>query len=377
MRGRTRVVHSGRGVDPATGAVVPPIHLATTFARGPDGELLGPDQYGRYSNPNRRELEACLADLEGAAAAAAFASGSAAANAVLQALAAGDGILVSDDLYFGIRKNLALCGARAGIQVDAADFADAAALDAALAARPALVWIESPTNPLLKVVDIAAVAARARAAGALVIVDNTLATPLLQRPLALGADLVLHATTKALAGHADVTGGALLARDQASPLWARIGEIQRLAGAVPSPFECWLALRGVATLAVRVGAAVDNAEALAAFLAAHPAVEAVHYPGLPGHPGHAVARRQMARPGSMISFLARGGEAAARRVLAGVRLWIRATSLGGVHSLIEHRAPVEGPESTTPRNLLRLSVGIEDVEDLREDLDRALRGGGA
>lgn len=374
LRPATRVVHAGRGIDPRTGAVVPPIHLATTFARDAEGQLASEYLYSRYQNPNRRDLEAGLADLEGAAAGAAFASGSAAANAVLQALDAGDHVLCSDDLYFGIRKLLEGIGARAGIRCEAVDTSDLGAVAAAFDARTKVVWCESPTNPLLKISDLRRLAEAAHERGAFLLVDNTWGTPLLQRPLELGADLVLHATTKYLAGHSDVVGGALLAADAGQPLWGRVLEIQRLAGAVPSPFDCWLTLRGIATLAVRLRAAVDNAELLAPWLAAHPQVERVFYPGLREHPGHEIACRQMARPGAMMSFLVRGGEAAARRVMAGVGLWVRATSLGGVHSLIEHRAMVEGPGSTTPRNLIRLSVGIEDGADLRADLERALDG---
>ncbi len=373
LRQDSAVVHAGRATDPTTGAIVPPIHLATTFARDEAGELLGDFLYGRYTNPNRQALETCLAELEGAAAGAAFASGSAAATAVMQSLESGDRILVGDDFYFGIRKLLLLFGRRSGVQVDVVDLADPVATEAALSGGAVrLVYCETPSNPLMKVADLARLAERAHHHGALLLVDNTVATPLLQRPLALGADLVLHATTKSLAGHSDVLGGALLARESTLPLWERIVEIQRLAGAVPSPFDCWLTLRGIATLAVRLRAAVDNAERLAEHLAAHPAVERVLYPGLDSHPGHAIATRQMRRPGSLLSILVREGEPGARRFMAGLRVFTRATSLGGVHSLAEHRIVVEGPTTTTPVNLVRLSIGIEDVDDLREDLEEAL-----
>jgi cystathionine gamma-synthase len=351
---------------------VPPIHLATTFIRNEDGNLTGGYLYSRYQNPNRQELERCLQDLEGGAACACFASGSAAANAVLQCLDPKDRVLCSDDLYFGIRKLFMGVGRRAGIRCESIDMTDLGALAAASKVRPELIYCETPTNPLVKITDIRAVVQIAKRCGALVLVDNTWATPLLQRPLELGADFVLHATTKYLSGHSDAVGGALLARDPAHPLWERVLELQRLAGAVPSPFDCWLILRGIATLAVRLRAAVDNAEKLAAWLSTHPSVEKVFHPGLKDHPGSEIARRQMARPGAMLSFLVRGGEEAARRVLARVRLWLRATSLGGVHSLIEHRAVVEGPDSPTPRNLIRLSAGIEGFEDLKADLDQAL-----
>jgi cystathionine gamma-synthase len=367
----TRVVHAGRARDPSTGAVVPPIQLSTTFERDDQGELRGPYLYSRIANPNREALERCLMDLEEAGAALCFASGSAAAHALLQALDPGDRVIYSDDLYHGTRKLMAQM-ARTGIRFDEVDLTDLPAVERALDRPARLVFCESPTNPLLRVVDLTRLAALARERGALVVVDNTWATPVLQRPLTLGCDLVLHATTKYLAGHSDVTGGALCTRDPTHPLWMRIAELQRLGGAVPSPFDCWLALRGIATLAVRMRAHCDNAEELAGWLAGHPAVEAVHYPGLPDDPGAEVARRQMARPGGMLSFLVKGGLPAARRFMARLELLHRATSLGGVHTLVEHRAPVEGPDTRTPQNLIRLSVGIEDVEDIRADLDQAL-----
>jgi cystathionine gamma-synthase len=374
-RPETCVVHAGRGIDPQTGSVVPPIHLSTTFARGDDGELLGGFLYGRYDNPNRHELEACLAELEGAAAAMAFASGSAVAHALLSSLGGGDRLVIAEDLYFGIRILCRAICARAGIALAEVDLCDVEAAARALAAPRTgrlLVVCESPSNPLLRVADLARLAELAHAAGGELVVDNTFATPLLQAPLALGADYVMHSTTKFLGGHSDVLGGALLARDPEAELWRRVAEVRQQGGGVPSPFDCWLLLRGVATLALRVERQVDSAAKLAPWLAAHAAVEGVLYPGLAGHPGHAVAARQMRRPGALLSLLVAGGEEAAARFMAGLRLVARATSLGGVHTLAEHRARVEGPTSTTPRNLVRLSVGIEAYEDIREDIESAL-----
>ncbi|MEZ4442502.1 MAG: PLP-dependent aspartate aminotransferase family protein [Polyangiaceae bacterium] len=368
----TLVVHAGREVDPSTGAVAPPLHLSTTFARGVDGELLGEHLYGRHGNPTRDRLETALAALEGAAAAAAFASGCAVAEALFTALRSGDRVIVSDDMYFGIRQLLRELGESFGVEVTALDLDDDAAVDRALAARPKLLLCESPTNPLLRVVDIAALAGRCHAQGTTLVVDNTLASPILQQPLTLGADFVMCSTTKFLSGHGDVLGGALLAADEAHPLWRRLAKLRKVTGASPSPFDCWLLLRSIATLSLRVHRQVDNAEALAAWLADQPGVEAVLYPGLASHPQHAIARRQMKRPGSMLSLLLAGGEAGARRFMARLELFTRATSLGSVHSLAEHRRAVEGPDSTTPDNLVRLSIGIEDLEDLRTDLARAL-----
>jgi cystathionine gamma-synthase len=371
----TRVVHAGRRVDPQTGGVVPAIHLSTTFARGDDGELLGGFLYGRHGNPNRDDLEACLVELEGAAAAMAFSSGSAVAHALVSSLGAGDRVVLSRDLYFGVRSLMRAICPRAGIALDEVDLTDLAAAEGALAAPRAgrlLVLCESPSNPLLQVIDIAALAERTHAAGGELAVDNTLATPLLQAPLSLGADHVMHSTTKFLGGHSDVIGGALCTRSPDSELWRRVAEVRQVGGAVPSPFDCWLLLRGVATLALRVERQVDNAEALAAWLATERGVERVLYPGLPSHPGHAVAARQMRRPGALLSLLIAGGEEAAARFMSRLELIGRATSLGGVHTLAEHRARVEGPDSPTPRNLVRLSVGIEALGDLRQDVERAI-----
>lgn len=369
----TTAVHAGRAPDPATGAVTPSVVLSSTFARDEQGKLLGGHVYSRTSNPNRAAVEAALAALEGGAHGLAFASGQAASAAVFAALAPGDRLVLPDDLYHGTRYLATEEFARWGLRPEFVDTSDLAAVAAALRTPTRLLWLETPSNPRLKVSDLAAAAALARGAGALVVADNTWATPVLTRPLALGAHVVLHSTTKYLGGHSDLLGGALvLGADAPADLLARLRSWQNLGGAVPAPFDCWLLLRSLSTLPLRVRAQSASASALAAWLATHPQVERVHYPGLASHPHHAVAARQMAGFGGMLSFEVRGGADAAKAVAGRVRLITPATSLGGVESLIEHRRPVEGPASTTPPALLRLSVGLEHVDDLRADLARAL-----
>lgn len=373
MRIETLAVHAGNTVDPATGAVTPPIHLSTTFERAPDGTYPHGHIYSRTSNPNRDALEASLAALEGGAAAAAFASGSAAAMAVFQALRPGDAILAPNDVYHGTAKQLREIVAPWGVEVAFVEMSDVEQVRAAIATRPntRLLWVETPSNPLLKITDIARVSELAHAAGAIVVCDNTWATPILQRPFDFGADLVVHATTKYLGGHSDVLGGAVVARES-DDFFSRVRLIQTSGGAVPSPFECWLVLRGIRTVPYRMRAHSENAQRVAAFLQEHPAIEAVHYPGLAAHPGHEIAARQMVLPGGMLSFQVRGDGARALAVAAKARLFTRATSLGGPESLIEHRASVEGPLTRTPQNLLRLSIGLEHPDDLIEDLAQAL-----
>ena len=366
----TNCVHAGRHIDPSTGAVAPPIHLSTTFERKPDYAPEG-YIYSRSTNPNREQLEACLAALEGGAAAMAFASGSAAASAVFQALKPGDHVVCTRDAYHGVLRILREVMTGWSLQVSYVDASDLTSLKAAVTKDTRLIWIESPSNPLLKLTDIAAVAEMARMAGAYSVCDSTFATPALQHPLALGVDLVMHSATKYLGGHSDVVGGALVAREQ-GPLAERLRFLQGTGGAVPSPFDCWLLLRGTATLDVRVRAQSANALKIARHLERHPKVEQVFYPGLESHPQHALAKRQMSGFGAMLSFCVHGGEAAARQVAGRVKLFTRATSLGGVESLIEHRASVEGPESPTPKNLLRVSAGLEHPDDLIADLAQAL-----
>jgi cystathionine gamma-synthase len=373
MRIETIAVHAGHRPDSATGAVTPPIHLTTTFARDLEGALPHGFIYARTDNPTRRELETSLAALEGGEVAIAFASGMAATAAVLQSLLPGDHVIAPQDAYYGTAKLLREVMAGWGLESTLVDMTDPHAVAEAVRPETRLVWIETPSNPALAVTDIARIAAIARAARARCVCDNTWATPLLQRPLALGCDGVMHSTTKYLGGHSDLTGGALIL--PADDEWAaRLRTLQQLGGGVPSAFDCWLLMRGIRSVAWRMRGHCDNAARVASFLASHPAVDVVHYPGLASDPGHAVASRQMAGYGGMVSVEVKGGAEAALGVVRRVKLFTAATSLGGTESLIEHRASVEGPESRTPPGLLRLSIGLEHAEDLVGDLDQALRG---
>lgn len=371
MKLETLIVHAGRAVEPGSNAVTPSITLATTFEREVDGEYSG-DIYTRASNPNRRNWEYALAALEGGQSAFAFASGQAAAAAVLQALSAGQHIILPDDLYHGLRYLIKDVLARWDLRADFVDMRDPANVRRAVKPETRLIWVETPSNPLLQIADIAAIAQIAHESGAWCAVDNTWATPVFQQPLALGADIVMHSTTKYFGGHSDVLGGAVILKDADSILTQRISSSQKLGGGVPSPFDCWLLLRSLPTLALRVRAQTENAKKIAAFLARHPRVELTYYPGLESHPGHDIAAGQMSGFGAMLSFQVRGGQAEALKVAANVKLFTRATSLGGVESLIEHRASVEGPDTHTPPNLLRVSVGLEHPDDLITDLEQAL-----
>ena len=373
MRIETRAVHAGRHVDPATGAVTPPIHLSTTFERSASGEYPLGYSYSREDNPNRRDLEECVAEIEGGRRALIFASGLAVAAAIVQGLEPGDHILAPDDVYWGLRKVIGEVFGKWNLETSYVDLTDLSGVRAALRPNTRLIWIETPSNPLLKITDLAGIAqlARAAAPNAITVCDGTFATPVLQSPLDCGIDMVTHSTTKYIGGHSDVVGGALITRHD-NYLFERARRSQQYGGAVPSPFDCWLTRRGIDTLPYRVRIQSENALRIASWLRGHPAVEHVHYPGLPDHPGHAVAARQMSGFGGMLSFQVRGGRETALAAAAGCRLFIRATSLGGAHSLIEHRASVEGPQTRTPQNLLRISVGLEHPDDLIEDLERAL-----
>jgi cystathionine gamma-synthase len=370
----TIAVHAGRAIDPATGAVMPPIHLSTTFERNADGSYHDGYVYTRSENPNRRALEQCLAELEGGEVAAAFGSGMAAIAAILQALEPGSHLVLPDDAYFGTSSLVREVLGPWGLAYTVVDMTDLDRVRTAVRPHTRLFWVETPSNPLLKITDIAAVAKIAHEAGALCAVDNTWPSPLGQQPLALGADLAMHATTKYLGGHSDLLGGAVVSRGD-DEFFQRIRRIQGLGGAVPAPFDCWLLLRSIRTLPYRMRAHSAHAQQVAEFLAGHPAVAAVHYPGLATHPGHEVAARQMSLFGGMLSIQVHGGAAEAMAMTARLRLFTRATSLGGVESLIEHRASIEGPHTTAPANLLRVSVGLEHPEDLIADLARALGGG--
>jgi cystathionine gamma-synthase len=373
MKIETRAVHAGRHIDPATGAVTAPIYLSTTFERSPAGEYPLGFSYSRENNPNRSALETCLASLEGGKEALCYASGLAVATALVQGLEPGDHIIAPDDVYWGLRKVIGEVFGKWGLQTSYVDMTSIDDFHAALRPNTRLVWLETPSNPLMKITDLTAIAALSRQAGpnVLTVCDGTFATPILQRPLESGIDMVVHSTTKYIGGHSDVVGGALIAKHD-NYLFERARKSQRYGGAVPSPFDCWLTMRGVDTLPYRVRAHSENAMRVAQFLAAHQAVEAVHYPGLPSHPGHKTAARQMSAFGGMLSFQVRGDRETALAVAARCQLIIRATSLGGTHSLIEHRASVEGPQTRTPQNLLRLSVGLEHADDLIADLQQAL-----
>jgi cystathionine gamma-synthase len=370
----TRAIHAGQDPDPATGAVVPPLSLSTTFAQDGVGGHRGYD-YARSGNPTRKALETAVASLEGGRHGFAFASGLAAEDTILRLQRPGDRILLGDDAYGGTFRLIDKVYGPAGYPHTAVDLTDLAALEREWPADARLVWLESPTNPLLTCVDIAALAELAHNHGALVVVDNTFATPYLQQPLALGADIVVHSATKYLGGHSDVVGGIVVLDDDA--LAERIGFTQNAAGAVPGPFDCYLVLRGLKTLAVRMDRHCTNARAITDMLVAHPAVSHVLYPGLAGHPGHDAARRQMRGFGGMVSFRLAGGEHAALKVAAGTRLFTLAESLGAVESLIEHpaqmtHASASGSALEVPADLIRLSVGIETTEDLVADLRAAL-----
>ena len=371
MKLETLAIHAGRRPEAGSGGVAPAISLATTYERAADGSFPGGHIYSRNSNPNRDALEQCLAALEGGAGAIAFPSGSAATASVMQALGPGDHVIIPADLYWGTAVAVRDLYTRWGLKHSMVDLTDLGALQRALTPATKLVWVETPSNPLLKLIDIRAVVQLAHAAGALCAVDNTFATPVLQRPLELGADLVMHSTTKYLGGHSDLMGGAIVAR-HSDDLFARVREFQAKAGAVPSPFDCWLLQRSIASLPLRVRAQSASAQRVAEFLAAHAAVERVHYPGLDSHPQRALARAQMASGGGMLSLQVKGGREDAMRAAARMKLFTRATSLGGIESLVEHRASVEGPDSRTPQNLLRVSIGLEHADDLIEDFAQAL-----
>ena len=374
----TRAVHDGQGPDPTTGAVVQPIHLATTFAQDGVGGLRAGFEYSRAGNPTRAALEQCLASLEGARHTYAFASGLAATTTLMLLLEAGDHVVYMEDGYGGSARLFNDVLRRFGLDFTAVDATQPAAVERAMTPKTKMVWLESPTNPLLRVVDIAAVCDVAHAGGAVVCVDNTFASPYLQQPIALGADLVMHSATKYLGGHSDVVGGAVMVSDDA--LGERLLFHQNALGGVPSPFDCWLLLRGIKTLALRMERQCESALSLAQFLDGHDAVTHVNYPGLPGHPGHALAKRQMSgRFGGMISFEVASAPRALQ-VLDRLTLFTLAESLGAVESLAEHPAlmthasvpPEERERIGITDGLIRLSVGIEDLDDLREDLERAL-----
>jgi cystathionine gamma-lyase len=376
-RFETLAIHAGQRPDPTTGAIMTPVYLTSTYVQDGPGEHKG-FEYSRTRNPTRDALEGCLAALEAARHGLCFGSGLAATDCVLHLLEAGDHVVFSDDVYGGTFRLFDKVFRRHGVAFDAVDLSDPRNLEGALRKNTRLVWIESPTNPMLKIVDLAAVARAARAAGARTVVDNTFATPFFQQPLLHGIDAVVHSTTKYLNGHSDVVGGAILTSDDA--LAERLRFLQNAVGAVPGPLDSFLVLRGLKTLHVRMERHAENALRLARFLEGHPQVERVTYPGLPSHPQHALAARQMRGSGGMLTFVLRGGLPAARAFLKAVRVFACAESLGGVESLIEHPAIMTHasvPADTRERlgiadGFIRVSAGIEHADDLLEDLERGL-----
>jgi cystathionine gamma-synthase len=373
----TRAIHVGQEFDPTTGAIIPPIYQTSTFVQDGIGGLRGGYEYGRAGNPTRSSLETLLASLEGGKRALSFASGLAAEDALLRAvLEPGDHVVLGNDVYGGTHRLINRIHGGWGIRNTTADLTDLDAVRTALATeRTRVLWIETPSNPLMKISDIAALAELGHAVGALVVVDNTFASPALQQPLSLGADVVAHSTTKYLGGHSDVIGGALVIDDE--ELAGKVQFIQFAAGAVSSPMDAWLTTRGIKTLAVRMEKHTSNAQAIAESLVGHPAIDAVYYPGLTTHPGHELAARQMSGFGGMLSVALAGGAAAARKFAESTEVFQLAESLGGVESLIGYpaemtHASVRGTELEVPDNIIRLSVGIEDADDLIGDVQQAL-----
>lgn len=373
----TRAIHAGQEFDPTTGAVVPPIYMSSTFVQDGIGGFRGGYEYARGGNPTRDSLQTLLASLEGGTHAYSFASGLAAEDALLRAiLAPGDHVLMGNDVYGGTHRLVNRLHVPWGVELSTVEMSSTDAVRAAI--RPGVtrvLWLETPSNPLMKITDIAALAAIGHEAGAIVVVDNTFATPYLQQPLALGADVVVHSTTKYLGGHSDVIGGAVvLSNDEIAE---KVAFLQFGAGAVSAPMEAWLTVRGIKTLAVRMDRHSSNAHTIAATVESHPAIERVYYPGLESHPGHEIAARQMSDFGGMLSLALKGGPAAAKRVAEGTEVFQLAESLGGVESLIGYptemtHASVKGTELAVPENVIRLSVGIEGIDDLLGDITAAL-----
>lgn len=370
MKPETLAIHSGNLVKSATGDVTPPINLSTTFLRDEHGGYPGGHMYSRVSNPNRNALEKVLSELEKGQDACVFSSGNTAGMALFQALKPGSHIIAPDDMYWGFKKQLQSIFADT-LTFDFVDLTDTAGIESFIRPETVLIWAETPSNPLLKITDIAAVAGISSKHELIFACDSTFASPCLQNPLLLGADIVMHSTTKYIGGHSDVLGGALITAKK-DAFWDKIRNIQQTGGAVPSPFDCFLLLRSIKTLAYRMHGHSSNGLALARYLEKHPAIEAVYYPGLSSHPHHKIASKQMSFFGGMLSILIKGGADQARKVVNKVRLFAQATSLGGVESLIEHRASIEGPDTKTPQNLVRISAGLEHIDDLIADMDQAL-----
>jgi cystathionine gamma-synthase len=370
MKIETIAIHAGNHTDDASKAVIQPIVLSTTFEREIDGSYPKGHIYSRASNPNRTSLEQVLAKLENGVAAAAFSSGNAAGMAVFQSLKPGTHIIGPDDMYHGLRTQIKTLFAGI-LEFDFIDINNEDILESHIKPNTGLIWVETPSNPLLKVTDIRKIAGIARQHGIKVACDNTFATPIFQQPLSLGADMVMHSSTKYFGGHSDLMGGVLITAEN-NEWWQRIRQVQELGGAIPSPMDCYYLVRSLKTLPYRMRAHAHNAGLLAQFLLQHPQVESVLYPGLPSHPGYEIARAQMQGFGGMLSFCVKGGVEEIRKVLGKLQLFTQATSLGGVESLIEHRASTEGPDTKTPANLLRISIGLEHIDDLIADIAAGL-----
>lgn len=370
MKPETIAIHGGNIIKSSTGDVTQPLSLSTTFVRDENGEYPGGHMYSRVSNPNRASLEQLLAKLEFGVEACAFSSGNAAGMSVFQALKPGSHIIAPDDMYWGFKRQLQTIFADT-LDIDFIDLTRLEQVESFIKPNTVMIWIETPSNPLLKVTDINGIAALTRKHGLILACDSTFASPCLQNPILLGADIVMHSTTKYIGGHSDVIGGALITTKK-DELWEKIRNVQQVGGAVPAPFDCFLLVRSIKSLPYRMRGHCSNGMALARFLESHPKVEAVYYPGLPSHPQHEIARAQMSDFGGMLSILVKGSVEEAKKVVNKVRLFAQATSLGGIESLIEHRYSIEGPETKTPKNLLRISVGLENIEDLIADFDQAL-----
>ena len=371
MKKETQAIHVGQKVDKANSSINPPIYLSSTFERALDGSYPHGHIYSRYSNPNRSALEECLCSLEGGVACAAFSSGSAAMMTLLQTLVPGDHVVAPDIIYFGLSELMKKIFMPMGIEFDFIDMRNLTLIEKSIRSNTKLVIAETPSNPQITLTDIKAVAEITHQGDALLIVDNTIATPVLQNPISLGADMVIHATTKYIGGHSDVLGGAVITAEK-NERWEKLVYIQTMGGAVPSPFECWLTMRGLQTMPFRVKQMSEHAARIAAYLSDHKKVEAVLYPGLTTDPGHGLAKQQMSGFGALLSFLVVGEAQDAINVTNKLKLITRATSFGGTHTLIEHRASIEAEGSITPKNLLRLSVGLEHVDDLIADLELGL-----
>jgi len=370
MKIETIAIHAANHVDPTSKAVIQPIVMSTTFERAADGSYPSGYIYSRSANPNRTMLENVLAKLEGGADAASFSSGNAAGMSVFQSLPAGTHIIAPDDMYHGLRNQLKTLFAGI-LTFDFIDVNNTDVLREHIRTETGLIWVETPSNPLLKITDLKKVSAIAHERGIKVVCDNTFATPICQQPLSLGADIVMHSATKYFGGHSDLMGGALITREK-TDWWEKIRQVQQMGGAIPSPMDCYYLARSIKTLPYRMRGHVHNAQLLAEYLEKHPKVEQVMYPGLPSHPQHELAKAQMSGFGGMFSFCLKDGPDEAKRVINSLQLFTQATSLGGVESLIEHRASVEGPDTKTPFNLLRVSVGLEHIDDLIEDMEKAL-----